>query len=647
MVGAVGETASSVGSEDEHGSWGLHPPRLEPTMRRPAGESKGHSLRFWLRAVPAIIVGGAVVLVLPVGDASAAVTPSAVELPLTIDDGPIPNAVANGVACTSSTNCVAVGSYEDEIGITHSMTSQYNGTSWTSAQELAPTGPPDYTFSELNSVSCMSAGNCVAVGDYRISSEQTEGFLAVETSGTWARGQELPLPADAGSAPSETTFVGASCSPSGTCELLGEYLTSSALGIVHSAVDTYTFGHGLSSQSVEISQLAGEDGIGLSAISCPTATDCVAVGAQASQLSETAAYVTESAGIWGSPMTIENPNDSANQEEYLSTVSCVAVGDCVAAGDYLASDGNAYAEAYTDEAGVWGSPTTLTQPKSMSNPYADSISCVASVSDCTLVGALSDQEGGLHAASATMTNGHWGQLAAAQVPVEAVPDHELLAVSCGAGISCTAVGYYDTQGATGGTEAMGATWTIAEPPGAVTSLHSAVVGSTSARLTWTAPQSSGSGIDHYEVTTSANGRLTDVGPFSGSPATVTDLKPGTSYKFAVVTVATDGQTATSTTTVQLPATVPASPTLRRAIGIAHGVRAIWSPPASDGGAPVTGYRLRVDCDGTVKNVRFGGGTRSASIAGLPSGSSCTVRVGAANRAGNGPYSAAKVANPLT
>ena len=54
--------------------------------------------------------------------------------------------------------------------------------------ELAPNNAQDDTFSDLNSVSCVSVGNCVAVGDYRISTVQTESYYAVETSGLWARG---------------------------------------------------------------------------------------------------------------------------------------------------------------------------------------------------------------------------------------------------------------------------------------------------------------------------------------------------------------------------------------------------------------------------------------------------------------------------
>ncbi len=582
---------------------------------------------------------------IPMNVASAAsqLVPSPVQLPTTMDDGPIPNAVATSVACTTSSNCVAVGQFQDQIGITHSMTLQLSGGNWTAAQELAPTGPPDYTFSDLNSVSCVSTGNCIAVGDYRISTVQTEGFYVVETSGTWVRGQELPLPADAGASPAETTFVSASCAPTGTCELLGEYLTSSPLGIVHSVVDTYKFGTGLTGSPQEIYQLPGEQGIALSSVSCPSAGDCMAVGAQASASSETAVYVAENAGTWDNPVGIQNPAAGATPEEYLSSVSCVSAGNCVAGGDYLGSSGNAEGETYTVQADSWGSPVTIGESKSFSNPFVDDISCASTVTSCTVVGAMADQQGALHAATAQMTAGRWGQFAPAAPPINSVPDLELLGVSCLVGVTCTAVGYFNSPGTPGGTEAMGASWTPTIPPASVTALAGSAVNSSTARLTWSAPVNVGSGIDHYEVSaTLVGGATRDEGPYTGtSNQLVRGLQPGGRYRFSVVTVATDGQTAPPTTTViTLPATTPGVPKVQSVHSLPFGLRIFWLAPTFNGGAPVTTYRIRVACGGRVKTAHVGGKTHAASITGLPGGVACAVRVGASNRVGNGPLSAA-------
>ena len=52
----------------------------------------------------------------------------------------------------------------------------------------------------LFSVSCASAGNCTAVGDYDASSDREQGLLLTETSGRWATGVEASLPANAAQA---------------------------------------------------------------------------------------------------------------------------------------------------------------------------------------------------------------------------------------------------------------------------------------------------------------------------------------------------------------------------------------------------------------------------------------------------------------
>lgn len=574
--------------------------------------------------------------------AYGAPTPSTVELPTTIDDGPIPNAVANGVDCVSTTNCVAVGDFLDQIGITHAMTLQYTSGTWTAAQELAPVGPPDYTFSDLTAVSCESAGNCVAVGDYRIDTETTEGFYAVESGGTWARGEELPLPTDAGSAPAETAFVSVSCSATGTCQMLGEYLTNSPLGIIHSVVDTYQFGTGLSSHAVEISQLASQDGIALSSISCPDSTDCVAVGAQATEFTENATYVEESGGVWGTPAIITNSGGGSFPEEYLSSVSCVAVGDCVVGGSWLSTSGTLNAETYTEEAGAWGAPVNIGEPFAMNSPQIDSLSCVSSVLDCTASGALTTDEGALVAATAQMTDGVWGQFAPTSPPSGGISDHEFLGVSCVEAGQCTSVGYYNTPGQTGGTEAMAASWSPVGRPTSIAGLRYSRSGE-SVHLTWTAPSGFGSGFSHYETFATSKGLTYDLGPAASTSVTISKLPPGASYRLTVITVATDGQTSPpESVVVTIPAEVPTAPKITSVVGLPYGLEVKWWPPKSDGGATISSYKLTATCGGVEHLVRAGGSSRSASVHGIGGGEACIVRLYAVNHAGSSPSSPAVV-----
>jgi hypothetical protein len=423
--------------------------------------------------------------------------------------------------------------------------------------------------------------------------------------------------------------------------MLGEYLTNSVLGIVHSEVDTYKFGTGLEGTPVEIAQSSGNDGIGLDSISCASATSCVAVGAQEGAEAETAVYLQETSGTWGSPTTLENPLDSSIPEEYLSSVSCVAVGDCVTAGDWLANSGNQFGETYTESSGTWGSAVEIGEPSDLNNPYVDAVSCVTVVTSCTISGALTDSEGGLVDATAQMTNGGWGQVAPAASPAGAINDEELLAISCTVGVQCTSVGYYDTPGDIGGSEAMAATWDPSIRPEAVTNLHLTARTGETVHLSWTAPISTGSGISHYEIDVFLQGGAGfDAGPASSTSATVASLKPGATYKLNVTTVATDGQTsAASSVIVHIPAVKPSAAAIRRIVGTKGGLRVYWSAPKSTGGDPITGYKVTAACHGTVHTDHFGGAALDGTVNGLGGGTVCTVRVYAINHVGVSPPSA--------
>jgi hypothetical protein len=427
--------------------------------------------------------------------------------------------------------------------------------------------------------------------------------------------------------------------------MVGEYLTTN--NQVHTVFDTYA-GGAISGSPQELSPLGGNLGIELGSISCATATSCVAVGAQAGQIAESATYVEENAGVWGNSVIISNPKSPSNPSEYLSSVSCVAPTDCVAAGNWVDKAGNGFSETYTEAGGEWGDAVDIPQPSNLNNPFADGISCVATVNSCTIVGALLDNNGALHAATAQMTNGKWGQLAVAGIPFGAIPDHELLAVSCTAGVECTSVGYYNTGGATAGTEAMGATWVTGSPPGPVSGLHATVVNDHTAHLTWNSPPNIGVGVSHFEISATLVGGVTvDKGPIVGLAATVTKLAPGATYRLGVTTVADDGQTsATAMTTVRMPATPPSAPRITGVTGFPGGLRVSWAPPKSTGGASISGYRVTMHCSGALHTAHFPGSARQGSVGGLPAGSTCVVRVYTSNRAGESPSSNPAQGRPL-
>ncbi|HEY8618986.1 MAG TPA: fibronectin type III domain-containing protein, partial [Dermatophilaceae bacterium] len=89
------------------------------------------------------------------------------------------------------------------------------------------------------------------------------------------------------------------------------------------------------------------------------------------------------------------------------------------------------------------------------------------------------------------------------------------------------------------------------------------------------------------------------------------------------------------------ATVPGAPTIGAATGGDSAATVTWTPPASDGGAPITGYTVNA-LDGTgalVGTVKVAGNVTSATVTSLTNGTAVTLQVVATNLVGTGPASA--------
>jgi hypothetical protein len=81
-------------------------------------------------------------------------------LPLTQTDYSL-----SDVSCTSSSSCLAVGSSDSGNGALIVLAVGWNGTSWTFQDVPAPSGA---TVSALNGISCTSSTACTAVGAYAL-----------------------------------------------------------------------------------------------------------------------------------------------------------------------------------------------------------------------------------------------------------------------------------------------------------------------------------------------------------------------------------------------------------------------------------------------------------------------------------------------
>ena len=376
-------------------------------------------------------------------------------------------ATFGAVSCAAPGDCTAVGGYYDSSNNSQGLMLTETSGSWAPGVE-APL-PANVTRGlSLDSVSCSSPGNCTAIGNYYDSSGNPQGLLLTETSGSWATGVEPVLPADAGTN-TGASLSWVSCTAPGDCTAIGSYTDSS--GDVQGLLLTETSGSWAAGVEAVLPADAGTNpSVYMNWVSCAAPGDCTAVGQYAaSSGGYEGLLLTETAGSWAAGVQPVLPaNASANAGSILGSVSCAAPGDCTAIGSYTDSSGNGQGLLLTETSGSWAAVEAVMPQNIGANPAISlrSVSCAAP-GDCTAVGDVrtgNDTQGLL----LTESSGTWAPGLVAPLPGPGGPGVtvHLFSVSCAAPGDCTAIGYFAGANGVPGvllTQTSG-TWTTTAPP---------------------------------------------------------------------------------------------------------------------------------------------------------------------------------------
>ena len=199
-----------------------------------------------------------------------------------------------------------------------------------------------------------------------------------------------------------------------------------------------------------------------------------------------------------------------------------------------------------------------------------------------------------------------------------------------------------------GTPSSPITVTPRRLPGAPTNL-AAEVGDRQAVVAFTAAALDGvKPLTNYEYSTNDGATWTALSPASTtSPITITGLTNGTTYPIRLRAINADGSGTSSDAISVTPRTTPTEPTLTSADAGDSQTTLRFSPPVSDGGAPITNYAYSIDDGAHWTTPNPASTTSPITITGLTNGTTYTVRLRALNSAGASPASNNLTVTPLT
>jgi hypothetical protein len=171
------------------------------------------------------------------------------------------------VSCSTATACTAAGSYDTASHLGRPAAAAWGGKSW--HREAAPARAGASAANGLVGVSCASARTCIAVGFSTATTGESTTLAERWDGGHW-RIQPSPVPAGTVSA----GLSGVSCLSPRACTAVGEFFGS---GQRELALAERWDGTRWRVQPVP-GPAAARQGSELSAVSCPSAHRCFAVG---------------------------------------------------------------------------------------------------------------------------------------------------------------------------------------------------------------------------------------------------------------------------------------------------------------------------------------------------------------------------------
>ena len=342
----------------------------------------------------------------------------------TPNPGHLPNGSLAADSCSSTSACTAVGNYFNGAGRTVPLAERWNGRSWAIQPTPSPAGAGS---SQLNGVWCPGAHACIAAGFYTSHSGAIRPLAEAWNGARWSI-QAVPAPAGA----TASGFFAVSCASASACTAVGD---ADRAGISLPLAERWN-GTAWSIQATPAP--GGATATGLFAVSCPSASACIAVGDSTGSTGRTLPL----AEAWnGSTWRLRRVPAPAGASSVLQGVSCSAPDACTAAGVFV----NAASGVSATLAERWNGTTWTIQatpnPAGASGSELGAVSCT-SARACTAAGAaVTNNATRAPAPLAERWNGTAWTIQATPNPAGAAGSG-ISGVSCPSASACSAAGGY-------------------------------------------------------------------------------------------------------------------------------------------------------------------------------------------------------------
>lgn len=353
--------------------------------------------------------------------------------------------VLTGVSCPAPKTCIAGGYSRNDTGALKTLAETWNGAKWSIVATPPPAGASQ---SALSAVSCTSARTCTAVGAY------ISGATLVTLAETWngSTWRVQPTPSPAAATISQLTAV--SCATAKICAVAGFRVGASQVN-----VPLAEGWNGRAWALQPVPHLAGAHSSGLSAVSCPSKSSCVAVGNY---------YTKPTVGVtlaetWNGHAwrIVPTPDPTGSNDAFLQGVSCPSASACIAAGFWYHGAKGPFTLAEAWNGSTW-KLMTVPAPAGATRTWLYGISC-RSASACTAVGSYRNKAGATFALAERWNGTSWR--------VQSVPRPTkttyFYGVSCPSASACEAAGYQTSRSGEARPLAEswnGTTWAVQKVP---------------------------------------------------------------------------------------------------------------------------------------------------------------------------------------